>query len=291
MGSDHFVYLRGSGRRVKEKILSSQIQNFLFHHSVGRLLVRFSWGQIIIAKCYGWIQNQSFSARKIPAFIKDFQIKEDEFEVKEFDSFNDFFTRRFKSGQRKFPSSSFDLGSPGEGRILVMESLDRLLPIKNQDWSLERLLGCEEAALKMKKASALVLRMAPSDYHRFHSFDQLEVREARKISGGLHTVHPHARKDSVFFENRRVVFDLKTENFGDVCLVAVGGFCVGEIVLHPKKQFLKGEEMGYFQMGGSTILLFFSKRFEFHADLLKASKEGFETLISLGEALGRSSEG
>src|SRR3990167_2093490 len=55
-----------------------------------------------VSKLYGHYQNSRLSQKKIPAFIKKFQVPMEEFENKQFTSFNDFFIRKFKHGARSF---------------------------------------------------------------------------------------------------------------------------------------------------------------------------------------------
>lgn len=51
----------------------------------------------------------------------------------------------------------------------------------------------------------------------------------------------------------------------------------------------KGEEKGYFEFGGSTILLLLEKdKVKLCDDLLKNTREGFETKLLQGSVLGES---
>jgi phosphatidylserine decarboxylase len=48
----------------------------------------------------------------------------------------------------------------------------------------------------------------------------------------------------------------------------------------------KGQEMGYFAFGGSTVVLFFdSKYFKIDEDLLKNTKNNIETFLHMGEQI------
>ena len=42
---------------------------------------------------------------------------------------------------------------------------------------------------------------------------------------------------------------------GRLILAYVGAFIVGSVVLHDKKRFKKGEEMGYFEFGSSIVMI------------------------------------
>ena len=50
----------------------------------------------------------------------------------------------------------------------------------------------------------------------------------------------------------------------------------------------KGEEKGYFEFGGSTVCLFVPKGSAVpDADMIKNTAEGFETLVKMGEQIGK----
>lgn len=71
--------------------------------------------------------------------------------------------------------------------------------------------------------------------------------------------------------------------------VAVGAMLVGTIVWSkkPGDRIKKGEELGYFQYGGSTCICVFPGHcVKFDPDLTKASNHGMETLVKVGEKIG-----
>ena len=56
----------------------------------------------------------------------------------------------------------------------------------------------------------------------------------------------------------------------------------------PFQKQAKGAEKGYFEFGGSSLILLFQKnRIKFDLDLLKATEEGFEIRCLLGQSMGR----
>ena len=56
-------------------------------------------------------------------------------------------------------------------------------------------------------------------------------------------------------ENTRQVNMLKTENFGTIAYIEVGAMLVGRIKDNGVDVFDKGQEKGYFEPGGSTIVI------------------------------------
>lgn len=93
----------------------------------------------------------------------------------------------------------------------------------------------------------------------------------------------------VFGNNKRCVLEFVTPRLESFIMVIIGAAEVGSINIHKKagETLDKGEELGYFAYGGSTILtLFKSGDVEFDADLVERSLNGRETLVRMGTTLG-----
>lgn len=81
---------------------------------------------------------------------------------------------------------------------------------------------------------------------------------------------------------------LRSDNFGDVIQMEVGALMVGKIsnANSGKGKVRRGEEKGYFEFGGSTIVLLLEKdKAEIYGDLIKNTQEGCETIVRQGEPL------
>jgi phosphatidylserine decarboxylase len=63
---------------------------------------------------------------------------------------------------------------------------------------------------------------------------------------------------------------------------------VGKIVNHHQAASVKrGQEKGYFQFGGSTVVLLLKKdTLKMDADILENSASGIETVVRFGEKIG-----
>lgn len=78
-----------------------------------------------------------------------------------------------------------------------------------------------------------------------------------------------------------------------VALVAVGALLVGSIrwspAARPGATVRKGDELGWFQYGGSTVVLVFpaAAGVQWDADLAASSAEGVETIVRAGNHIGR----
>ena len=72
----------------------------------------------------------------------------------------------------------------------------------------------------------------------------------------------------------------------------VGALMVGKIVNHREScSVLRGEEKGYFEFGGSTIVLLLEKdAVTLREDLLVNTLSGYETQLRLGNIIGKSNK-
>ena len=83
---------------------------------------------------------------------------------------------------------------------------------------------------------------------------------------------------------------MKTAEKGDILLVPVGATMVGGIVetYTASQAVQKGQEMGYFKFGGSTVVILVDKdKFKIDQDLVENTKNKMETFIRMGEQIGQ----
>ncbi len=137
-----------------------------------------------------------------------------------------------------------------------------------------------------------IYRLAPSDYHRFGYIDDGRQDPVVKINGVLHSVNPVALNAvaGLMSKNYRELTILHTKNFGAVVHIEVGALFVGKIVQQHNgaHSFVRGEEKGWFEFGGSTIIQLFKKDAVIpDTDILEQSGEGIETLVKIGEKVGK----
>ena len=93
----------------------------------------------------------------------------------------------------------------------------------------------------------------------------------------------------IYKENTREYTLMKTKHFGDALQMEVGALMVGKIVNHDGAGSMRrGIEKGYFQFGGSTIILLLEKdKIEIREELLERTKNQCETKIRQGEMIGK----
>jgi phosphatidylserine decarboxylase len=169
---------------------------------------------------------------------------------------------------------------------------DTILDIKNDALTLHRLLGTPTVPKQFANGICLQFRLAPCDYHRFGYIDNGVQGPINSIDGRLYSVSPLALRHmpAIWGRNHRHWCAIETKNLGAVLQIEVGATVVGSIVQHQPAggNCTRGGEKGYFQMGGSTVLIVLEPgRVEMDEEILRYSGQGIETLVKYGEAVGR----
>ncbi|ORX36174.1 phosphatidylserine decarboxylase-domain-containing protein [Kockovaella imperatae] len=249
----------------------------------------------------------------IQSFIDTYKLPLNELLIQDLDkypTFNSFFSRRLAPSARPItsPEDTSIVCVPSDCRLTVFQTVDQAKQfwIKGKQFTLKTLLcgdnGEEDEGLQAvwgdEKSAVAVCRLAPQDYHRFHSPVEGTLVSLKDIKGTLYTVNPQAVNEdlNVFTLNKRAVM-LIHANLGPgreqvpVVLVAVGAMLVGSIgwSKKPGDKIAKGEDMGWFQYGGSTVICVFPSAtgITFDEDLVTHSKASMETLVRVGMEMGK----
>ncbi|MBN1050478.1 MULTISPECIES: phosphatidylserine decarboxylase [unclassified Clostridium] len=289
------VYNRITNEYEEENVAGKKFIKWTYETPVGKSITELIAKRKIFSKFYGKFCDTKCSAKKIPDFVRDFNIDMNiaEKNISEFNSFNDFFVRNLTSTSRPIDYNEDIFISPGDGRITVYDNidLDNIVQVKGLTYSLRELIKNDEISERYKDGICIILRLCPTDYHRFHFVDSGIPCETHKIKGHYYSVNPIALNSipKLFCENKREWCIFKSENFGDVLTVEVGATCVGSIIqtYEPNKKVKKGDEKGYFKFGGSTTILFLEKdKVKIDDDILEQSKQGYECKVLFGETIG-----
>lgn len=287
------VYDRKSKKKTEEKVWFDCVLRFLYKDSfLSKIflfpLVKFAF----VSKFVLFLNSLKISRYKIPFFIKHFDVNEKEFckNAKNFRSFNDFFIRKLKKEARPIDCAENSLILPCDGRFLVFPKIKSFCSysIKREKFSLKEFLRDERLAEKYEDGCMLLARLAPRDYHRFHFPCDCLPKEAKLINGYLYSVSPIAlrRNIKILQENKRMITVLSTQQFSDILYIEIGATNVGSIkqTFFPNTKYRKGEEKGYFSLGGSSIVLLFEKnKIVFNQDLIRYSSKKIETRAFFGE--------
>jgi phosphatidylserine decarboxylase len=290
------LYNRQINSLQEEQVFHRWFMDFFYGHPVGIFLSELIIKRIWYSKIYTLKRRTSASVAQIQAFVKRYNVDVSEVEqdISSFPTFNDFFKRKLKSSARPIVFDSNVLISPADSRLLVFPICkDTVFPVKAKPFTPAQLFKNNELAAQAQYEDGLcfVFRLAPVDYHRFCFIDDGRQSPVQTIKGHLRSVNPLALRCMfpIFQENYREYAILSTKNFDEVIQVDVGALSVGKICQNLSKGglFKKGQEKGYFELGGSTIVMFFKKGIvEPDKDIVSYSKQNIETIVRMGEQIG-----
>lgn len=244
-----------------------------------------------VSKAAGVFLNSKLSTGLIPGFIERNGICLDEYEEAVYGSYNAFFTRKIRPELRPMAGGSRILVSPCDGKATAYRiGEDSRFFIKNTEYTLTQLLKSKTLAERYTGGYAVILRLTVDDYHHYCYPAEGVKSSGVHIPGKFHTVNPAANDVlPVYAENTREYTLLQTAGFGTLLQMEVGAMLVGKITnLHkgPRK-VEKGEEKGYFEFGGSTVILLIQHgKVRLDYDLLENSENGYETIVRMGERIG-----
>lgn len=266
------------------------ILKFLYNTVQGRRILKLLVCPQI-SRLAGRILDGKLSVCLIQPFIQRTGIDMSEYEKQTYHSFNEFFTRKIKKHKRPIELAKNCLISPCDGAALVLPiDKNSVFHIKKSNYTVARLLKSRRLAEKYQGGTAVVLRLAVHDYHRYCYVDDGIISQYRTIPGIFHTVQPLANEVyPIYHENTREYCTLHSENFKDIIVMEVGALLVGRIVNDKGRGIVKrGQEKGRFEYGGSTVILLLEKnQLTWDDRLLENSSKGEETPVKMGEVLAR----
>jgi len=222
----------------------------------------------------------------------------------QYSTVNDWFTRDLNSNpsislrQVAPMSAPTVVTSPADARLMVFPNIKRDIGvwIKGETFHLNKLLDNDTLANEFAGGSMVIVRLAPQDYHRFHSPVDGMIEDERFAEGTIFSVSADGMTSgNAAYLNQRVITTIDTgdQAFGRMAMVSIGATCVGSIyMLHrPGYVLHKGETMGYFQFGGSTCVLVFGPgKVNFDSDLISHSIYAAESLVRVGQQVASKPE-
>ncbi len=221
----------------------------------------------------GWVRDLSLSL--FQRFAGDLGLHEAK--KQSFRSLHDCFIRELRPGARRIDPDPAVLISPCDAIVGAHGRIrgDELFQIKGFPYTLSELLADEALARRYRDGLFITLRLKASMYHRFHAPCDCALSEVHYISGETWNVNPIAIKriERLFCKNERVVLPLSLADSKDaLALVAVASILVASLRLHFLKHpldlrykgknrllvgavFQKGQELGYFELGSTILVL------------------------------------
>ena len=260
---------------------------FAYENPVGRVLTKAILCRKLVSNLYAAWQKSSLSRGKVRKFVARYQISTEDCTAQEFSNFNAFFTRQRKSYVNQTAENELPAIADSKLTALPIDE-NRVFTVKGVPYTAAELLENERLAAEYAGGTCLIFRLSPDDYHRYVYPDGGTQEKTVAIKGVLHSVNPIAGSLGVYRRNARRYTVLHTTHFGDVVQMEVGALLVGKICNHNETagSFAKLQEKGYFEYGGSTVILLLKKdAVTVDADILQYSAKGIETKVKIGERI------
>ena len=241
------------------------------------------WLTRIIGKMADWRRPRWLVQAAIKYYIRIYRVNMSESRqssYRAFATFNDFFIRQLKDHARPIATHPQSIISPVDGVISQIGKLNQqqIIQAKGHNYSVRALMSDDHYANRFKSGSFLTAYLSPRDYHRIHApFDGV-LQKMVYIPGELYSVNTTTTKvvPDLFARNERVVCIFTNEQLGTYALIAIGAIIVGSIVMNwhgvvtpsrhgsittwdyanDHRNFKRADELGYFKLGSSVILLF-----------------------------------
>lgn len=202
-----------------------------------------------------------------------------------FASWDDFFTRRFREGQRP-------VASPGNDAVIVnacesapykiarnVKRQDRFW-IKSQPYSLIHMMAGDGLTDQFVGGTIYQAFLSALSYHRWHSpvsgkIVKAYVKDgsyyAEAMSMGFDPAGPNNSQSFITDVATRALIFIEADNpaIGLMCFMAIGMAEVStcEITVQVGQRVQKGEQLGMFHFGGSTHCLIFRPQVRIEFDL------------------------
>jgi phosphatidylserine decarboxylase len=242
-----------------------------------------AWCEFLSSGDSLYVLNDSSSGWKSPEAQRTVGMEQYEHDPEDehwgFASWNDFFTRRFRDGERP-------VASPDDDKVIVsacestpygistdVRRQDRFW-IKSQPYSLEDMLANDDSVDQFVGGTVYQAFLSAINYHRWHSpvagtivraFVKEGTYYSEADSEGKDAVEPTNSQSYLTHVAARAIILIEADDpvIGVMAFVPVGmsevSSCMIDSKVTPGYQVQKGEELGYFQYGGSTHCLVFRR--------------------------------
>jgi phosphatidylserine decarboxylase precursor len=280
-------------------VMYTKIRSKHLHDTVIKSFIRY------FSKLIGHYYDSENSLKQITPFITEYNIDLTLLPTGEsstWKNFNDFFSRKIDLNFRPIEEfrGSFSIVSPADSRIVCFKQSKTMSSyIKNPKFVFDDIIQSinKQSINELDSGSGLICRLAPQDYHHFHSCMDGEIVSIATAGNALHSVNPISMKSSsvnVLNDNARIIFKIINTEMNITCYyVIIGASLVGSLrfatdkiariyqhlidnnlqchVLTQPVKITLGEDLGTFLYGGSTIVLIFDKPIHFRRELRKIS--------------------
>jgi phosphatidylserine decarboxylase len=259
--------------------------------SFGERVARSAWRvtpQRALSQIIGWGARRSLPASVRASVLRSFARKygidtaEAEKPVDQYSGLAEFFTRRLQPGARPVDQTAGVVVSVADGTVVDRGVVKdgRVIDAKGTSFTLRELLADDGLAASLDGGPFEVTYLSPRDYHRVHAPTAGRITDWHYVPGTLFPVNSRSvvREPGLFAKNERFVTALDGEA-GRCAVVMVAAVGVGhitasydpEVATHASgfarrevrhkhfdtpPQVARGAELGVFNLGSTTIVIF-----------------------------------
>jgi phosphatidylserine decarboxylase len=237
------------------------------------------WTEYLDSPASRYVLNSSENGWLCPAALKALQMDDFVHDPKApyfgFKSWNDFFIRQLKPGVRPVaePDNNHVIVSGCESAPFAISTdakeRDKFW-LKSQPYSLRHML---DGLFVDEFIDGTVYQafLSPENYHRWHSPVSGTIKKIHKVEGtyyseaaseGFDPAGPNNSQGYIAHTATRALIFIEADGpIGLMCLIPVGMAEVSSCVtiVEENRKVKKGDQIGYFQFGGSTHCLIFRK--------------------------------
>jgi len=229
-----------------------------------------------VAAAWGSFLDTPASAAGIESFasLPDYNVGDYIAGPSGWQTFNQFFAREIKPGKRPIadPRDDAVIVSPADAIYMGAWPIDErsTITVKGVEWRIADLLDDSPWAEAFTNGTYMHSFLRITDYHRFHVPVGGVVREVRNVHGRVYIDVARnedgslgaVNGDTYQFNQERGLVVIESPTVGLVAVVPVGMTLISSVVLTPEvgAQLRKGDPLGYFQFGGSDIVMLFQDR-------------------------------
>ncbi len=226
-----------------------------------------------VAEAWGTFLDTPASAPGIASFAANPDYHVDDFVAgpSGWQTFNQFFARQLRPGLRPIAAPDDDavVVAPADAIFMGAWRIDArsTVTLKGAGWRIADLLDGSPYAEAFAHGTFAHSFLRITDYHRFHAPVAGVVREVRHLHGRVFVdvvrkpdgTLGAANGDGYQFNQERGLIVIESPTVGLVAMVPVGMTFISSIVMTPEVGTVlrKGEEVGWFQFGGSDMVLLF----------------------------------
>lgn len=205
------------------------------------------------------------SAAAVPVWMADTSLHIEDYIVPEggFACFSDYFLRELKPGVRPLagPDDPSVAVSPADGSIfrILVDDIDTNFEVKRDVINIRQALNNSPYAERFIGGDIVDILLWFTDYHHFHAPVSGTIVEIGEYAGSYNYDFAHVDWYRDLARHKRLCYVIETEDFGMVAMIPVGFWGVGSCINEREvgEYIEKGEELGHFGYGGSSILLVF----------------------------------